>query len=59
MSTPENLLLAQVIMRERHDEAERERTYRRLREQQKLRRTPHARRRRTGIARWLPGRTTA
>lgn len=53
MFPPENLLLVQVIQRERLDEAERERTVHRLQQQRKLRRQPHARRQRTSIARWL------
>jgi len=59
MSTPDNLQLVQVILRERLEEAERERTVRRLRQQQKLRTQPHTRHQRTGIARWLHGWLTA
>ncbi|MEU2202538.1 hypothetical protein [Isoptericola sp. NPDC019482] len=59
MFPPENLLLVQVIQRERLEEAERERTVRRLRSQRKLRRQPHARRQRTGLSRMLFDRLTA
>ncbi|MFE5308446.1 hypothetical protein [Isoptericola sp. NPDC056573] len=59
MFPPENLLLVQVIQRERLEEAERERTVRRLQEQRKQRRQPHARRPRTGLSRSLFDRLTA
>ncbi len=53
MSHPQDLLLVQVIQRERLEEAERRRTVHRLRQQRKQLKQSHPRRQRTGIARWL------
>lgn len=59
MFPPENLLLVQAIQRERLEDAERRRTIRRLQEQRKQLRRPHARRQRTGLGRTLFDRLTA
>jgi hypothetical protein len=53
MSHPYDLLIVQVIQRERLEEAERHRTLLRLKRQQKQRSQPNARRQHTSVTRWL------